>query len=146
MEVRGEPAVANGWFQRAQRLLEPLPPAPEHGLLGVFMAYGALDEDPAAAAAHAAAAVSMAEATGAADIGTLARALHGLALVRGPEVHVTRGSGVFAKPARFLSNSERDGVRLFAVVLGSTARELRFVDTELICNWAWAKLQAEPQR
>lgn len=48
--------------------------------------------------------------------------------------------------ACLLSTAERDGRRLFAVVLGSTARELRFIDTELICNWAWAKLQAEARR
>jgi DNA-binding CsgD family transcriptional regulator len=81
MEVRGEAAVANGWFRRAERLLQPLAPAPEHALLRVFMAYGALEDDPAAAAEEAAAAVTMADATGATDIGALARALHGLALV-----------------------------------------------------------------
>jgi len=45
--------------------------------------------------------------------------------------------------ACLLSTAERDGVRVYAVVLGSTARELRFVDTEILCNWAWAKLAQE---
>jgi hypothetical protein len=47
-------------------------------------------------------------------------ALHGIALVRGPEVHVTHGTGLFAKPARFKSNSERDGVRLLVRVFNET--------------------------
>jgi hypothetical protein len=47
-------------------------------------------------------------------------ALHGIALVRGPEVHVTHGTGLFAKPARFQSNSERDGVRLLVRVFNTT--------------------------
>jgi hypothetical protein len=47
-------------------------------------------------------------------------ALHGVALVRGPEVHVTYGTGLFAKPARFKSNSERDGVRLLVRVFNET--------------------------
>jgi LuxR family transcriptional regulator, maltose regulon positive regulatory protein len=81
LEVRGEPAVANGWFQRARRLLEGLPPAPEHALLGVFQCFMAMDTDPSAAEAHAREAVAMAESVDAPDVGVLARALQGLALV-----------------------------------------------------------------
>jgi LuxR family transcriptional regulator, maltose regulon positive regulatory protein len=81
LEVRGEAAVANGWFQRARRLLEALPPAPEHALLAVFDAFMSLDADPAAAAAHAHTATVIARQVGAADAGILALALHGLALV-----------------------------------------------------------------
>jgi LuxR family transcriptional regulator, maltose regulon positive regulatory protein len=80
-ELRGEPAVANGWFQRARRLLETLPPAPEHALFGVFQAWMTVDEDPAAAAALARDAAALAEQVGARDVGTLALALQGLALV-----------------------------------------------------------------
>ncbi len=32
-DFRGETAVANGWIQRAERLLDGLPPSPEHALL-----------------------------------------------------------------------------------------------------------------
>jgi LuxR family transcriptional regulator, maltose regulon positive regulatory protein len=81
LEVRGEAAVANGWFQRARRLLEGLPTGPEHALLGIFHAFMLLDSDPAAAEAHAREAAAIAERVGAADMGVLALALHGLALV-----------------------------------------------------------------
>jgi LuxR family transcriptional regulator, maltose regulon positive regulatory protein len=81
LEIRGEPAVANGWFQRARRLLEGLPPAPEHALLAVFQCFMAMDTDPAAAEAHGREAVAMAERVDAPEIGVLARALQGLALV-----------------------------------------------------------------
>jgi LuxR family transcriptional regulator, maltose regulon positive regulatory protein len=33
---RGEYAVANGWFQRAHRLLEDLDPLPEHAILAIY--------------------------------------------------------------------------------------------------------------
>src|SRR5512145_555912 len=32
-DFRGEPAIADGWFQRARRLLEGLDPTPEHAWL-----------------------------------------------------------------------------------------------------------------
>lgn len=81
VEMRGEPAVANGWFQRARRLLDTLPPAPEHALLAVFDAYMVMDANPAEASAHATRAATLAEEAGARDMATLALALHGLALV-----------------------------------------------------------------
>ena len=82
-EVRGEPAVANGWFQRARRLLQDLPPCQEHALLKVWDAYMALTSqgDPVAAEAHAAEGVSVARETGARDAGILCLALQGLARV-----------------------------------------------------------------
>jgi LuxR family transcriptional regulator, maltose regulon positive regulatory protein len=82
-EVRGEPAVANGWFQRARRLLAELPPSPEHALLKVWDAYMALmaGADPQTAEAHAAEGVAVACATGARDVGVLSLALEGLACV-----------------------------------------------------------------
>jgi ATP/maltotriose-dependent transcriptional regulator MalT len=35
MAFRGEPAVANGWLQRAHRMLDGAEPAPEHGWLAI---------------------------------------------------------------------------------------------------------------
>jgi LuxR family transcriptional regulator, maltose regulon positive regulatory protein len=49
LEFRGEPAVANGWLQRARRLLEEQPPGPDHGWLAVHEASLLLLDDPAAA-------------------------------------------------------------------------------------------------
>ena len=82
-EARGEPAVANGWFQRARRLLQDLPPCEEHALLKVWDAYMALtaEGDPVAAEAHAAQGVAVARETGARDAGILCLALQGLARV-----------------------------------------------------------------
>jgi DNA-binding CsgD family transcriptional regulator/tetratricopeptide (TPR) repeat protein len=80
---RGEEAIASGWFQRAQTLLEGRPLAVEHAWLalrrGVF---ALLDEsDPIAAEAFASEAVRIAHALGAVDYEMVGRALHGFARV-----------------------------------------------------------------
>jgi LuxR family transcriptional regulator, maltose regulon positive regulatory protein len=41
-DLRGQPAVAEGWFSRAARLAADLEPCPEHGWLAVFEAHEAL--------------------------------------------------------------------------------------------------------
>jgi ATP/maltotriose-dependent transcriptional regulator MalT len=41
-EFRRQEAVAGGWFQRASRLLDELPPAPEHAWLWTFEAHEAM--------------------------------------------------------------------------------------------------------
>ncbi len=52
--LRGERAIANGWFQRAARLLDGLEPCPEHGWLDALLGYVAtVDGDPARARALA---------------------------------------------------------------------------------------------
>jgi LuxR family transcriptional regulator, maltose regulon positive regulatory protein len=88
LELRGEMAVANGWFQRARRILSDLSPSPEHALLHIWDAYFALEGalDPEAAMGHAARAVEVAEATGASDLAMLGRALEGVSRVVGGEV------------------------------------------------------------
>jgi LuxR family transcriptional regulator, maltose regulon positive regulatory protein len=40
--LRGELAIANGWFQRAARCLEGLEPCPEHGWLDALLGYMAM--------------------------------------------------------------------------------------------------------
>ena len=48
--LRGERAIANGWFQRAARILEGLETCPEHGWLDALLGYVAtVDGDPAKA-------------------------------------------------------------------------------------------------
>ena len=44
LDFRGDAAVANGWFKRARRLLEPLPPSAVHARLSVWEARLAPDE------------------------------------------------------------------------------------------------------
>jgi DNA-binding NarL/FixJ family response regulator len=48
---RGEAAIGNGWFRRAHRLLEGVPPVPEHGWLAIWEGQIRLliDNDPATA-------------------------------------------------------------------------------------------------
>jgi DNA-binding NarL/FixJ family response regulator len=80
---RGEQAIANGWLQRARRLLEGVPEAPEHAWLAVRSGvFALLDEaDPEEAARLASEATRVGQATGAVDYEMVGRALHGFARV-----------------------------------------------------------------
>jgi LuxR family maltose regulon positive regulatory protein len=80
---RGEQAVANGWLQRAHRLLEGRPDAPEHAWLALRSGVFALldDEDPEEAEKLASEAVRIGQAVGAVDYEMVGRALHGFARV-----------------------------------------------------------------
>jgi ATP/maltotriose-dependent transcriptional regulator MalT len=80
---RGEQAIANGWLQRAQRLLEGRPDAAEHAWLALRSGIFALldDGDPVAAERLAAEAVRIGHALGAVDYEMVGRALHGFARV-----------------------------------------------------------------
>ena len=76
LAFRGEPAVANGWLQRARRLLDGVEPAAEHGWLQIREAEMAilLDNDVAAAHRLASSARAIGSAVGAADVEISARA------------------------------------------------------------------------
>ncbi len=82
LAFRGEPAVANGWLQRAHRLLDGVEPCPEHGWLAIregeiaFM----LENDIAATRRLARRARAIARSLGAGDLELSALALEGLAL------------------------------------------------------------------
>jgi DNA-binding NarL/FixJ family response regulator len=80
---RGESAVANGWLQRARRLLEQLPVCVERAWLEARESQLALAEegDPDRAHRHATEAVRIGRAAGAIDYEMLGRSLQGLALV-----------------------------------------------------------------
>jgi DNA-binding CsgD family transcriptional regulator len=80
---RGEHAVANGWLQRAYRLLDGQPEAIEHAWLALRSGVFALldDGDPEAAARLASEAVRIGQALGAVDYEMVGRALHGFARV-----------------------------------------------------------------
>jgi DNA-binding NarL/FixJ family response regulator len=80
---RGENAVANGWLQRARRLLEGQPESVEHAWLECREGALALLEegDPDRAHAHAARAIRIAQAVRSIDYEMLGRAVAGLALV-----------------------------------------------------------------
>jgi DNA-binding NarL/FixJ family response regulator len=80
---RGERAVAEGWLERAHRLLEGLGPVPEWGSLLLTEAHLALlpGHDPLRAEELAARAAELARSLGLFDLEMLAGAYRGLALV-----------------------------------------------------------------
>jgi len=80
---RGEHAVANGWLQRARRLLEDLPDSSERAWLELREGALALleDGDPDRAHAHATEGIRAAKASRSLDLEMLGRAVQGLALV-----------------------------------------------------------------
>jgi LuxR family transcriptional regulator, maltose regulon positive regulatory protein len=80
---RGEAAVANGWLQRARRLLEGQPDSAAHAFLAERAAvFALLDEgDPERAEAFATEAIRLGQAIGDIDHEMVGRALHGFALV-----------------------------------------------------------------
>jgi LuxR family maltose regulon positive regulatory protein len=83
LAFRGESAVANGWLQRARRLLEGLPESPELAWLEARESQLALAEegDPDRAHRHATEAIRVARAAKSIDYEMLGRALQGLSLV-----------------------------------------------------------------
>jgi DNA-binding NarL/FixJ family response regulator len=85
---RGEYAIANGWFQRAHRLLEGLDPVPEQGMLAIYEGSFALmlHNDTATARTLGAQAATVGRTLGVIDLEMLALALEGLARVSAGEV------------------------------------------------------------
>jgi LuxR family transcriptional regulator, maltose regulon positive regulatory protein len=80
---RGEPAVANGWLQRAHSLIDGLEPCVDHGWLAIHEGHiaVALDEDTAKARRLAAQAVELGRRFGAPELEMLGLGLEGRALV-----------------------------------------------------------------
>jgi len=85
--LRGERAIANGWFQRAARILEGLDPCPEHGWLDALLGYVAtVDGDPSRARALAVRARELGCRLAVVSVEMFALAVEGLALVNEGEV------------------------------------------------------------
>jgi ATP/maltotriose-dependent transcriptional regulator MalT len=82
LAFRGEPAVANGWMQRARRLLNAVEHTPEHGWLAIREAEFAflVGNDVAAASRFATEARSIAAAVGDGDLEISALALEGMTM------------------------------------------------------------------
>jgi DNA-binding NarL/FixJ family response regulator len=80
---RGEPAVANGWLQRAHSLIDDLVPGVDHGWLAIHEGHIALalDEDTATAQRLGERAVELGRTFGAPELEMLGLGLAGRALV-----------------------------------------------------------------
>jgi ATP/maltotriose-dependent transcriptional regulator MalT len=80
---RGEYAVADGWFQRAHRLLDGIEPSPEHAMLAIWESYVAVifHHDTATARQLGAEARALAGSLGIIDLEMLAQASLGFATV-----------------------------------------------------------------
>jgi LuxR family transcriptional regulator, maltose regulon positive regulatory protein len=85
---RGEPAVANGWLQRAHSLIDDLEPGLDHGWLAIHEGHLAvsLEEDTAKARRLAARAVELGRLFGAPELEMLGLGLEGRALVSDGEL------------------------------------------------------------
>ena len=82
LDFRSSWAVANGWFQRAERLLEGIEPAPEHGWLAFHEGYIAhASGDTARAGELARTAAELGRRLGVPDLEMLGLALEGATLV-----------------------------------------------------------------
>jgi LuxR family maltose regulon positive regulatory protein len=80
--LRGERAIANGWFQRAARLLDGIETCPEHGWLDALVGYMALVEgDTARARELAAQARALGRSVGVVALEMFALCVEGVALV-----------------------------------------------------------------
>ncbi len=82
-DFRGEMAVARGWRQRAHRLLKGQPTVPEHGWLALFDCWASLGhgENPDYVRQCTRNALAVAASCDEPDLGILALAMEGLALV-----------------------------------------------------------------
>jgi LuxR family transcriptional regulator, maltose regulon positive regulatory protein len=82
LDFHGARAVANGWLQRADRLLGPLEPGPEHGWLAFHEGYLALEGGEAATALDLAGqAIQLGRKFSVPDLEMLGLALEGATLV-----------------------------------------------------------------
>ena len=85
--LRGERAIANGWFQRAARLLEGLETCPEHGWLDALVGYMAMVEgDSAKARELAVRARALGRELGVVSLEMFALSVEGVALVNEGDV------------------------------------------------------------
>ena len=87
LTLRGERAIANGWFQRAARLLEGLETCAEHGWLDALLGYMAMVEgDQAKARDLAVRAHELGRRLGVVSLEMFALSVEGIALVNEGEV------------------------------------------------------------
>jgi len=134
--MKGQGAVANGWQQRAHRLLDFHEPVPEycwlnirHALLSLFR-----DNDPVASRTFADAAIQTARSLGNLDLELMALSVEGLALVS--EGNVARGMSILDEVAASIVGGEVKDlvVVVHAICYVVTACE-RVRDFERAAQW-----------
>jgi LuxR family transcriptional regulator, maltose regulon positive regulatory protein len=151
---RGEAAIGNGWFRRAHRLLDELPPVPEQGWLWIWEGQIRLleDNDPATARRLGHEAAELGRALGDPDVEMTGLGLEGLAAVTageisegmakldeataaavGGEMSVPAGMGATCCYLIFACERARDFDRA-----GQWCKRLQ----ELCLQWQWASLFA----
>ena len=84
LDFRGDPAVANGWLQRAQSILAEVPaPSAEHAFVLAFRAHMTLlaENDPVTTRRLCSEAIALARQCGAVDAEMVALSVEGLAMV-----------------------------------------------------------------
>lgn len=112
---RGEPAVFNGWMERARRLLGDGPINPEHAFLAVREAfYGVLlGEDTSVARRRAGEAIELARRFDLFDLEMLARSIEGVSLVS--EGEVTEGMRRLDEATAAATGGEMRDIELIAL-------------------------------
>jgi LuxR family transcriptional regulator, maltose regulon positive regulatory protein len=121
--LRGEPAIANGWTRRAHRLLDALEPCVEQGRLALAEGDALLFEaqDPIGARQRAQHMQELGRLLGVADLEILGLALEGLALVSAGEVAAGMSALDEAAAAAFggeLNDAGAAGVTFCYVIFG----------------------------
>ncbi len=118
-DFRGAAAVANGWVQRARRLLEGLDPVPEHAWLALWDAVSALigGNDTASARQFATRAGELAHELRVFDVEITAMAIEGLALVS--EGEIARGMELLDEAAAVAVGGEIENASMRTMILCS---------------------------
>jgi LuxR family maltose regulon positive regulatory protein len=142
--MRGSSAVANGWLQRARRLVADLPPTGEQAWLSLIEASFHLDTDAAEVLRLSAEAEALAGAHGALDVEMTARTLRGLALVTLGEVEL--GLSLLDEGAAAATGGElRDPLAVGSCCCNMIIAGERIRDVERVAQWC-ERLEAYAER
>lgn len=133
--LKGDPALAAGWFQRARRLLGKTPTSPAHGWLPAWEAHVALvSGKPDLARAHTGAAAEVAGSLRLGDLEMLAVAQEGLARVWSDDV--AGGMAYLDEAAVAAVSGEVDEHRAVAAIYCYVAEACADVgDFERMARW-----------
>jgi DNA-binding NarL/FixJ family response regulator len=117
LEFRGEPAVANGWIQRARSLLDGLEPQAAHGWLAAWEGHLALmlRNDTASARSLGEKASQMGRAYGDVNLEIMGTAVQGLSLLS--QGHLVEGAPLLDEAATAVMSGEVSDLGVAAAAL-----------------------------